>query len=209
MELKNDYLESRLSTKEKEIIALNVIRESLDTVKSHFNRLNIDVTSVQSDLRNPESNVSAYGNVFDSVKENTESNRTVISKNRKSINQCIKSQKLTGNRIAEELKKKWKRPAKMENSMTDLKVRPMRNKLIFTGIPEQKGKGFWRAITRLHSTKIKTGLYNLIWARPQNWKMEGIQWAPAKHRSQVYLLQGKGKNREKAAEKIYGFKVWV
>ena len=89
MELKNDYLESRLSTKEKEIIALNEIRGSLGTVKSHFNRLNIDVTSVQSDLRNPESNVSAHGNVFDSVKENTESNRTVISNNRKSLDQCI------------------------------------------------------------------------------------------------------------------------
>ena len=46
MDLKNDYQESRLSIKEKEIIALNEIRGSLDTVKSHFNRLNIDVTSV-------------------------------------------------------------------------------------------------------------------------------------------------------------------
>ena len=44
-----------------------------------MNRLNIDVTSVQSDLRNLESNVSALGNVFDSIKENTEANRTVIS----------------------------------------------------------------------------------------------------------------------------------
>ena len=90
----------------------------------------------------------------------------------------------------------------MQNSMTDLKVRSMRNKLIFTGIPEQKEKGFRRVITRLHLTKIKTGLYNLIWARPQDWKMEGIQWAPAKHRSQVYLLQGQGIIRNKAAQKL-------
>ena len=45
IELKNDSLESRLSTIEKEIIALNEIRGSLDTVKSHVNKLNTDVTS--------------------------------------------------------------------------------------------------------------------------------------------------------------------
>ena len=89
IELKNDSLESRLSTIEKEIIPLNEIRGSLDTVKSHVNKPNTDVTSVQSDLRNLESNVSSLGNVFDSVKEKTEANRTVISNNRKNLDQCI------------------------------------------------------------------------------------------------------------------------
>ena len=84
-----------MSTTEKEIIALNEIRGSLVTDKSRVNRLNIDVTSVQSDLRNLKSNVSALGNVFDSVKEKTEANRTVISNNRKRQDQCIQSQKLT------------------------------------------------------------------------------------------------------------------
>ena len=114
-----------MSTIEKEIIALNEIRGSLDTVKSHVNKLNTDVTSVQSDLRSLESNVSALGNVFDSVKEKTEANRTVINNNRKSLDQCIQSQKLTENRIAEELEKMKETDEKMQNSMTDLKVRSM------------------------------------------------------------------------------------
>ena len=119
--LKNDSLESRLSTIEKEIIALNEIRGSLVTDKSRVNRLNIDVSSVQSDLRNLESNVSALGNVFDSVKEKTEVTKTYIE-----------------NRIAEELEKMKETDEKMQNSMTDL--RSLRDNLIFTGIPEQKGE---------------------------------------------------------------------
>ena len=110
-----------MSTTEKEIIALNEIRGSLVTDKSRVNRLNIDVTSVQSDLRNLESNVSALGNVFDSVKEKTEVTKTYIE-----------------NRIAEELEKMKETDEKMQNSMTDL--RSMRDNLIFTGIPEQKGE---------------------------------------------------------------------
>ena len=54
----------------------------------------------------------------------------MIGNNRKSLGQYIQSQKLTEIRIAEELEKMKETDEKIQNSMTDLKVRSMRDNLI-------------------------------------------------------------------------------
>ena len=209
IELKNDSLESRLSTIEKEIIALNEIRGSLDTVKSHVNKLNTDVTSVQSDLRSLESNVSALGNVFDSVKEKTKANRTVINNNRKSLDQCIQSQKLTENRIAEELEKMKETDEKMLNSMTDLKVRSMRDNLIFTGIPEQKGEDTEELLQDFIQRKYKLD-YTISFERVHRiGKWREFNEHPRNIVAKFTYFKDREFIRTKAAQKLSGSNVWV
>jgi chromosome segregation ATPase len=122
IELKNDSLENRMTAIENEMRSLNEVRGSLDTLRSHVSKLDEGVTGVKSDLSNFEANVSAIGKVFDTVKETAEANRTVINNNIKSLDQYIQSQKLTGRKVTEELKRMRELDANLQSFVTDIKV---------------------------------------------------------------------------------------
>lgn len=78
--------------------------------------------------------------MFDSVKETTEANRTVINNNRKSLEQYRQEQKLSENMMADKMKRMEDANETLQNSETDLKARSMRENLVFSGIPEQRGE---------------------------------------------------------------------
>lgn len=140
IELKNDNLENRLNTIEGEILSLREIRGSIDAMESRAKKLDNDVKSVKSEFKNLETNVSSLGEVFDSVKETAEANRTVINNNRKSLEQYRQEQQLSENIMADKMKRMEDANEKLQNSVTDLKARSMRDNLVFSGIPEQRGE---------------------------------------------------------------------
>jgi hypothetical protein len=73
----NDLLENSTTVIEKEMKSLNKIRGSLDLLRSHVSKLYEDVIGAKSDLCNLETNMSALGYVFDTVRETAEANRTL------------------------------------------------------------------------------------------------------------------------------------
>uniref|UniRef100_K1PNL1 Uncharacterized protein n=1 Tax=Magallana gigas TaxID=29159 RepID=K1PNL1_MAGGI len=130
IELKNDNLENRLNTIEGEILSLREIRGSIDAMESRAKKLDNDVKSVKSEFKNLETNVSSLGEVFDSVKETAEANRTVINNNRKSLEQYRQERQLTEKIMADKMKRMEDANEKLQNSVTDLKARSMRDNLL-------------------------------------------------------------------------------
>lgn len=90
-----------MNTIEGEILSLREIRGSIDAMESRAKKLDNDVKSVKSEFKNLETNVSSLGEVFDSVMETAEANRTVINNNRKSLEQYRQEQQLSENIIAD------------------------------------------------------------------------------------------------------------
>lgn len=119
--------------------------------------LDNDVKSVKSEFKNLETNVSSLGEVFDSVKETAEANRTVINNNRKSLEQYRQERQLTEKIMADKMKRMEDANEKLQNSVTDLKARSMRDNLVFSEIPEQRGPA-----TGFPPEKIQARVRNLF-----------------------------------------------
>ncbi|XP_062602247.1 uncharacterized protein LOC134263905 [Saccostrea cucullata] len=133
MELKNNALDSRLSTIESKINSLDEIRGTLNSMKGHLNKLEEDIMCTKKDFEKLESNMKSLGNLFDSVNEETKSNRNMIICNKNNIEQCKTDQKL----VNLELQALREKNSNLQDSVVDLKARSMRDNLVFSGIPER------------------------------------------------------------------------
>ncbi|XP_062609377.1 uncharacterized protein LOC134271145 [Saccostrea cucullata] len=114
--------------------SFNELQGSVNMLKSQVSKLDERVTSVKNDVQNFDTDMKALGNVFDSVKDATEANKNQIVSNMKATEQCLRTQKQTEN----VLKAVNDANEALQNSVTDLKMRSMRDNLIFSGIPERR-----------------------------------------------------------------------
>jgi hypothetical protein len=102
------------------------------------NKLDTDIKNVKGDIHNIESNVNTLSKVFDSVKDAAENNTRAIAENRKRLDQC--SQKTSDAKLHIELSELKDMNTNLMDSVTNLKVRFMRENLVFTGIEEDRGE---------------------------------------------------------------------
>lgn len=134
IELKNNALDSRLTVIETKMSSLDEIQGTLSSMKWHYSRLEEEVKDSKKDFQSLEGNVKALGDLFDTVKEETRSNQKAINSCKKDAEQSKNFQKST----EFELQAVKEVNASLQESVTDLKARSMRDNLVFTGIREER-----------------------------------------------------------------------
>lgn len=75
IELKNDSLESRLKEIEKQMLSLNSIKGTINNFEARYTSLDAEVKQVNTYSSELESSAKALGNIFDSVKQTSETNK--------------------------------------------------------------------------------------------------------------------------------------
>lgn len=136
IELKNDSLESRLTEIEKQMLSLNSIKGTINSLEARYTSLDAEVKQVKTFSSELESSAKALGNIFDSVKQTSETNKHEILNHKKVLEQHSETIKKTETRIDSDLKVMKDISDDIRNSVIDLKARSMRDNLVFTGIQE-------------------------------------------------------------------------
>lgn len=95
---------------------------------------------VKKDHGKLEATVSKLGDVFDSVKKSADSNTKKFAKFRREVCELGQGNSQRDHQVIEDVKTLSATTASLQNSMTDLKTQSMRDKLLFSGIEEQRGK---------------------------------------------------------------------
>lgn len=95
---------------------------------------------VKKDNRKLEATVSKLGDVFDSVKKSADSNTKKIAEFRSEVCELGQGNSQRDHQVIDYVKTLSATTANLKNSITDLKARSMRDKSLFSGIEEQRGK---------------------------------------------------------------------
>lgn len=83
IEFKNDSLESRLKEIEKQMLSLNSIKGTINNFEARYTSLDAEVKQVNTFSSELESSAKALGNIFDSVKQTSETNKNEILNHKK------------------------------------------------------------------------------------------------------------------------------
>jgi hypothetical protein len=100
----------------------------------YVTKLDEEVSTLKRTVRDFENNATSLSNVFDSVRETSELNKSAVISNNKQTEQCVKDLKS----LEKELVSIRDSNDNLQSCVVDLKTRSMRDNLIFSGLPEDR-----------------------------------------------------------------------
>lgn len=133
-EIKNDSLETRLSETESKIVLITEIQGSLETFNNQENAIVSGLRNARNYSKELESNVSALGNVFDSIKEVPENNKHLCKEQQQGrhshIGYGLEKTRRHGVQRTQGSKRGQREHERVSVSLTDIRARSMRDNLI-------------------------------------------------------------------------------
>jgi DNA repair ATPase RecN len=144
IEIKNNSLETRFTEIERKMVSMNEIQGALDTLNSKVSVIDNILNTAAKEFKELESNVSALGNVFDSIREVSKNNKSLTNSNKKEILKTIMDRRRLEERVENEQKAVNEVSDNVKKSLTDLKARSLRDNLIYSGFPEETSRLYYR-----------------------------------------------------------------
>ena len=132
-------MDSRLSSIEentgKNTRTLKQMDDKLTSLTSSVITVENEITSVKTRVSDLETSSQGTSNLFDEIKETTETTKKGLEKIRTKHQQTQFDRTKT-----EDMKKLVEENSKLKEGLLDVKCRSMKNNLIFTGLSEQEGE---------------------------------------------------------------------
>lgn len=205
IELKSDSLDSRLFAIEQKMASFNELQASVNSLKSRVSTLDEEFEKVKKDLTDFDRNMTALGDVFDTVKESTERNTKLMTDSKTLTDQCIQGQRV----MEKELVSIKEVSENLQNSVTDLKARSMRDNLLFSGIPEERHEDTEAVLQEFIQKKYKLD-YEVPFERVHRmgkWKEYSSQ--PRNIVAKFTYFKDREFIRTRAPQKLHKSNVWV
>jgi hypothetical protein len=209
IEIKNNSLETRLTEIERKIVSINEIQGALDTLNSKVSVIDNGLNTATKEFKDLESNVSALGNVFDSIREVSENNKSLASSNKKEILKAVMGQRRLEEKVENELKAVNEVSDNVKESLTDLKARSMRDNLIFSGFPEERWEDTEAILQSFLQKKYKLD-YEIPFERVHRMgKWSEFRERPRNIVAKFTYFKDREFIRKNAARMLKGSRVWV
>lgn len=205
IELKSDSLDSRLFAIEQKMASFNELQASVNSLNCRVGILDEEIVKVKKDMTDFDRNMTALGDVFDNVKESTERNTKLMTDNKTLTDKCIQSQRI----MERDLVSIKEANESLQNSVTDLKARSMRDNLIFSGIPEERHEDTEAVLQEFIQKKYKLD-YEVPFERVHRMgKWKEYSSHPRNIVAKFTYFKDRELIRTRAPQKLHKSNVWV
>ncbi|XP_062568339.1 uncharacterized protein LOC134230520 [Saccostrea cucullata] len=202
-------MNSRLSEIESKMSQLNVIQSDVAKIKTKVTDLDSEIKIIRSEFKDLESNVSSLGQVFDSVKDTAEAAKKQADSNKNEIKRVGCEQIAAQRQTERDLQLINKENAEIRDSIVDLKTRSMRDNLMFSGIPEQKGEDTEGVLQLFLRKKFKLD-YEISFERVHRLgKFTEFSDRPRNIVAKFTYFKDREYIRTKAPHRLHGCNIWV
>ncbi|XP_062594817.1 uncharacterized protein LOC134256179 [Saccostrea cucullata] len=204
-------MNSRLCEIESKMSQLNVIQSDVAKIKTKVTDLDSEIKNihVRSEFKDLESNVSSLGLVFDSVKDTAEAAKKQAESNKNDIKRAGHEYRAAQSQTERDIQLLNKENAEIRDSIIDLKARSMRDNLVFSGIPEQKGEDTEEVLQLFLRKKFRLDCELSFERVHRMGKFREFSEKPRNIVAKFTYFKDREYIRIKAPHRLHGCNIWV